>query len=155
MKRVSLYGRSGCVGCALVDDADFRLVGGHRWNVSRYGYAVSKVDGVLVSMHRLILGLKSLDGKKTDHIDGNKLNNLRVNLRICTQAQNTQNRTKAWGSSKYRGVYWNASAGRWQAYATINYKPHYLGVFLLEEEAAKAASEFRKKHMTHSVENYP
>ena len=78
----------------------------------------------------------------TDHIDGNPLNNQRDNLRICSSRENNQNHrhksaTRNY-SSKYPGVYWHKRAEKWMAYIKINKKRKHLGLFLIEEEAAKA-----------------
>jgi len=73
---------------ALVDDADFDWLSRSKWHCSNDGYAVS---GVVV-MHRLIMDAP--DGMEVDHIDRNKLNNRRSNLRVCTHAENMRNIVK-------------------------------------------------------------
>jgi len=54
-------------------------------------YAVSRINGKRVRMHRFIVDLvdKNL---VVDHIDHNGLNNMRENLRIVTNQINCQNR---------------------------------------------------------------
>jgi hypothetical protein len=94
---------------AVVDDQDADLVNRYKWHTVKGKntfYAGSndysgdkKVD---VRMHWLIIG-KPDRGSVVDHIDGNGLNNLRNNLRICSYGQNGANR-KAWGASKFLGV---------------------------------------------------
>ena len=79
------------------------------------------------------------DGLQIDHIDRNKLNNSIENLRLCTPAQNSQNRSRRnKGSSKYTGVYFNREANKFQSVIRSNYKTKYLGQFTNELEAAKA-----------------
>src|ERR1700761_3055809 len=92
MKEIKLKGGEIC----LVDDDDFDLVSGYKWYLSHgknTNYARSKSQRPNhVAMHRLILNLT--DPKQiVDHIDGNGLNNVRKNLRICTVGQNLCNRT--------------------------------------------------------------
>ena len=47
---------------------------------------------------------------------------------------------KTGGSSKYRGVYWNKSMGKWMAQIWHNGKQQFIGLFAEEEEAAAAAA---------------
>jgi len=41
-------------------------------------------------------------------------------------------------SSQYRGVSWNKAVGRWYAHITGANRPRHIGVFAVEEEAARA-----------------
>jgi len=76
---------------ALVDDEDYDNLSQHKWYFSD-GYAVR--DHKRVAMHRQIMGFPK--GMVVDHIDGNRLNNQRHNLRICTQREN-----RKYGMQKY------------------------------------------------------
>lgn len=85
---------------AVIDDADFDLVKGYDWFLHQskntiYAYAnIRDEDGKwqVISMHRLILGLKRGDKRKGDHINGDGLNNQRSNLRATTNQDNCRNR---------------------------------------------------------------
>jgi hypothetical protein len=114
------------------------------------GYARrnAQVEGkkTTVLMHREILGLVPGDGLQVDHINGNRLDNCRENLRICTHAQNHQN----YHTRLYRGVAWCAARNRWQAQAKLDGKNHWLGYFATEEEAAAVAAAWRRQHMPYS-----
>ncbi|MGL5936547.1 MAG: HNH endonuclease [Cetobacterium sp.] len=82
-----------------------------------------------------------------DHIDGNKLNNTRENLRIVTHTQNSMNRKSAGGSSsQYIGVYLSKSNNKWAAQINIKGKKTHLGSFTCEIEAAKARDISTKEH---------
>lgn len=74
-----------------------------------------------------------------DHKDCNGLNNKINNLRECCQAQNSQNRSRGSGKSKYKGVHF--SRGRWISRIQVSGKRKYLGSFASEAEAAKAYDE--------------
>jgi len=74
-----------------------------------------------------------------DHINHNRSDNRRCNLRTCTQSQNMANRRKHKGlSSKYKGVHWRKKEKRWRAQIRINYRTIYLGQFVDELDAATA-----------------
>jgi hypothetical protein len=75
---------------------------------------------------------------KVDHIDHNTLNARISNLRLCTQAQNTQNKSSKKGStSEYVGVH-KEKTGVWRACAAVNEKYIIRGTFKTELEAVKA-----------------
>lgn len=128
---------------ALVDDADYPILSQHRWFYSK-GYAVrmnSRKEGKrrLIQMHRVIMNAPA--GMEVDHIDGNRSNNTRANLRLCTTQQNRQNchSTKSEKStSLYKGVYLYQRTGRFMARIKHNQKTHYLGYFDTQEEAGRA-----------------
>jgi hypothetical protein len=76
------------------------------------------------------------DKYQVDHINLNKLDNRRDNLRMCTPAENLRNVGARNRHSNYKGVRFYKN--RWVAEIGINYQHVYLGRFKLEEEAAKA-----------------
>ena len=130
---------------ALVDDNDFEMLSLHKWCASptrdvycaARSVAISKNKRGLIYMHREILNPPF--GMAVDHINHDKLDNRRKNLRVCTVAQNNQNRRKfKKGSSQYKGVFWNKWNGKWQAQIGFNGDQFYLGYFKEEEAAAKA-----------------
>lgn len=89
----------------------------------------------IVAMHRLILDAGP--GEVVDHINGNGLDNRRVNLRIVTTHENNLNRFKnTRGSSQFKGVTW--AKERWQAQIKLHGQMYYLGRFESEIEAARA-----------------
>lgn len=110
----------------LIDEEDYDLVQSFgKWYLSDTGYAVKKtrVQGVSKTfrMHRVINNTP--DGMVTDHINGNRLDNRKSNLRTVTQMLNTQNHTTVThGNRKYKdlpkGVTWDASKGKYYATRT-------------------------------------
>jgi len=153
MKEIEL---SNGKGIAIIDDEDFERVSRYSWhlhnNRGRDPYARGKIGGCIqVMMHTFIMNTP--DGYVVDHINGNGLDNRRVNLRICTAAQNAGNRRKMSNKptkSKYIGVTKSQTkingkkvdGERWKSkiYKTIDgkYIGFHLGTFDTEEEAAKA-----------------
>jgi hypothetical protein len=134
---------------AMIDDTDFDLIsqykywqaecrpGSNNWYATTQPYKDGKQ--VRIWMHRLILGLDRDDKRKTDHKDGNGLNNQRYNLRICTDAENQHNKRIQKGR-RFKGVKTRTDAYRRKPYSAVivvNNKPISLGDFEAEEIAAR------------------
>ena len=75
---------------AIVDGADFAQIIKHRWYLSG-GYPVARIEGRTVHLHVFLLG-RAPAGFHIDHINRNKLDNRRANLRVVTAAENIRNR---------------------------------------------------------------
>jgi hypothetical protein len=129
-----------------VDDEDYKMLSRYRWYLSE-GYAYTRD----ISMARMIMDPSA--GLVVDHIDHNKLNNKRSNLRICTQKQNNQNRPQKYKNiTGYRGVS-SANRNGW-FHARISHK--FIGSFPTAEEAARAYDEKAKeKYGEFAVLNFP
>lgn len=155
--RLPVYGRGGVLLThTLIDADDFEALADSTWKLLPNGYVFRSVpvDGVwrTEQLHRVILGLQRGDGKVSDHINRDRLDNRRANLRVVTPAQNAQNLSaSAASASKYRGVY--RSRERWEACVKLRGKRHNLGSFPTELDAGAAAAQWRAANMTHSVED--
>lgn len=135
---------------ALIDDGDAALAGMARWwRANRKGYVIGTMgSGAVVYLHRLVLGLEPGDGLLGDHMNGDKLDNRRGNLRVVTTLGNNENTSSRAGStSRFRGVSWDARAGRWRAQVKFDGQQRFLGVFDAELDAALAAHAARCEHM--------
>lgn len=140
---------------AIIDDEDFDLVMAHSWSAAKYGskyYASTRINGKTVYMHRLILNPPN--EKRTDHINGNGLDNRRQNLRECNIQQNARNATRlhAMNTSGFRGVSLSSRKNltkKWIANINISkngkIKQKSLGYFLTAEDAAKAFDRAAKE----------
>ena len=140
MKKIHLANNKGIT---LVDDEDFKWLNKYNWhirsNIKKYASTCVKINNEWKqkSMHRLIM--KEPDGMQIDHIDRNKLNNQKCNLRIVTHSQNNMNKEgRKNSSSKFKGITWDKSRNKWQAQIVINKEYIYLGRFNNEINAAKA-----------------
>lgn len=130
-----------CVGYAKADAADAPLL--LEYSFSKQSYARSSNN--CKTMHFLIMGYAPHDKPYIDHINGDKYDNRRCNLRFVTASQNAQNarNKKANATSKYLGVSKNnAGEGRlnstkWRAGIHTKGTSYNLGVFDTELEAAK------------------
>lgn len=132
---------------ALVDDGDFSWLSKYTWYFSDTGYAKTSLweDGkaLQIRMHRLIMGAKRR--QMCDHINGDKLDNRRENLRLCNNAENMRNRgMTAKNTSGFKGVYWDKGRRKWHAQIKIFYKQKYLGLFEDKKDAARAYNEAAK-----------
>jgi hypothetical protein len=133
---------------ALVDDEDYEELMKYKWSAMTSGYAhratliSSKPRKFLTtSMHQYIMGLKHGDPRMVDHIDGNKRNNQRSNLRICTVSENGRNKKSTKNTSGYKGVTWDKERGKWMAQIKVNKKLVYLGRYDDPHVAHKAYCE--------------
>jgi AP2 domain/HNH endonuclease len=76
---------------------------------------------------------------QVDHIDGNKLNNQRFNLRRVTANEQQRNvGMRKDNKSGYKGVNWYPKTSKWRAYITVNGKSKTIGFFWTAQEAARA-----------------
>lgn len=125
----------------FVDNIDYDVLKCYRWFVMKtpytyYAYRTSKRQ--TIKMHRTILGLQPGDKRECDHRDGNGLNNIRSNLRVCTHTQNLQyQRKQAGGTSRFKGVSWDSHYGKWRSQICVNNKRICLGRFDSEIDAAR------------------
>lgn len=135
---------------ALIDKKDFNRIKNYKWCVChlerRQCYAVSRINGKVIPMHRFLLNLTN-PKIQSDHKDGNGLNNQRYNIRIATNQQNSMNqrlqlRPK---SSKYKGVTWDKNRNKWMTKIKFNQKGIHLGRFKTQEEAALAYNKKAKE----------
>jgi hypothetical protein len=119
---------------ALIDADDAALATGRLWHLSAYGYAQCRQVGPL---HRLIL--PTAPGLQVDHINGNRLDNRRLNLRPATSSQNHANQRKRAGTtSTFKGVSWCRRTRRWVAQVMVDGRQQFIGRFDTEVEAARA-----------------
>lgn len=124
----------------LVDDDIYDTLILNKWSFKgRYaGRTLPKVNGKRKSvlMHRIILDAP--EELEVDHINGDKLDNRKENLRLCTR---TENRRNSRAQNKFKGVVWHKQKNKWMS--TI--KGKFLGYFDNDLDAAKAYNEAAKK----------
>jgi hypothetical protein len=103
-------------------------------------------------MHRLILGLVPGDGLEGDHKNRNRLDNTRGNLRVVTNAQNSQNVKRS--RDLPRGVGFHKASGKFRAYSRVPGEDRHvhLGLFATPEAASVAATTHRQEHMPYAVD---
>jgi hypothetical protein len=114
-----------------ISDEDYERCLKIKWSLTPNKYAKGLFEGKLILMHHFIFG-KPEDGFVVDHINRDKLDNRRENLRFATDSQNSQNVPKREGRT-YIGTHYHAKRKHWRVYC----KSLYFGCFDNELEAAK------------------
>lgn len=125
----------------LVDEEDYPKVYQYSWSITKRRGVIldvrARVEKKKQKLHRVIMGCVAGDGRVVDHIDRNPLNNSKSNLRLVTKSENSRNK-KTSGKSRFPGVCWHKAGGKWHAQIQKDRKHIHLGLFILEEMAAKA-----------------
>jgi hypothetical protein len=128
----------------VVDAGDYDNLMQYHWYAirgTRTWYAVRSAKNrsgrSMIQMHHEIIGHPP-ERMDTDHIDGNGLNNLRVNLRHVTRRENAQNRHSDKKTSKYAGVSWESKRKKWSTHIYISGTHFNLGRYDKEEDARDA-----------------
>jgi hypothetical protein len=129
----------------LVSDEDYEELSKCKWHMGSNGYPetcfyVGNGRTYPIRMHRLILDLPVGDRRVVDHINKNRLDNRRENLRIVTMQENARNITKQKRnlSSIYIGVSFDKKSKKFRSYIKINGKQIHLGYFNSQESASLA-----------------
>lgn len=128
----------------LFDKEDYNKIKDYHWYVHQ-GYIKTVVRGKNISLHRLVMGVLDDDDRKpVDHINRNKLDDRKQNLRIVTTAQNNKNRDRWRKDGTKVGIYHERN--RWKATIGLNGKCVTIGVYKTYEDAVKARIEAEEKH---------
>lgn len=122
-----------------VDKDNEHLLAKYSWGLDSDGYPKAKVKGKHLRLHQIVLGIAP-KGMVTDHINQNKLDNRRKNLRFASFRDNALNSFK-----KGDGVWWNKSKERWQAQHKINGKRYHIGTFKTKKEALATYQKHSKE----------
>lgn len=131
------------VARVLIDIEDIDLVKQYRWRASNYNkpYARCGINkNKTIQMHRLIM--KPENGLVVDHINHNRLDNRKSNLRVCTYSQNAMNRGNLAGN-KDKGIFKLKDVNRKRPYQVmikvngiriVKYASTYEEALLLRQE---------------------
>ena len=132
---------------AIVDPEDYERVSRYPWQAvkSRNTYYAMRwgrrgKDGrrKRYQMHREIMGMGAEE--VCDHVNGEGLDNRKVNLRGASRAENSWNtgKSRVRSRSKYKGVAWDKRDEKWEVRISVKGKRIYIGRFEDEEQAARA-----------------
>jgi HNH endonuclease len=138
----------------VIDDEDFEYLNQWKWRINNYGYAVrnqnikspsGKKTSRIIRMHRVILNPDS--NLQVDHINNDKLDNRKINLRQCTNQENGRNRPKPiTNTSGFKGIEWLERNKKWRARIGVNKVLIHIGLFSCKIEAAKAYNNAALKY---------
>ncbi len=126
---------------AIVDDEDYPRLSAYKWHLAGSGYAV-RFEGArghqkAIYLHRQLIGAEK--GQEVDHVNTDKLDDRRCNLRICTRSQNMINTIlRVTNKSGFKGVHWLKRERKWYASIRVSYRKVPLGYFDNPTDAARA-----------------
>lgn len=129
------------------DKEDYDLIKDYTWGITPYNYAraYDSKTKKMIQMHRLIMNPP--DNKIVDHINHNKRDNTKKNLRICTYKENNWNRNlRSNNTSGTTGIFWSKQAKKWRVALVCNKEYHHIGYFKTKTEAKKARKEAEEKY---------
>lgn len=131
----------------IVDEEDAPIIQNRLWNCSSNGYIVNrgKRQNPITLLHRLIMN--ATPGMLVDHINMNRLDNRRSNLRMCNKSENMRNRGKqANNVSGFKGVCLDKRRNKYKAEIKNGNTKKFLGYYATAEDAAKAYDEAATKY---------
>ncbi len=135
-----------CIGTSefLFDIEDLPLIESRSWYRDKDGYLVSSYfyNGRrrFVRFHRIVIRAK--EGQFVDHINKNRADNRKQNLRCCNRAENDRNRNPySTNTSGVSGVYFDRQRGKWTASISYNKKRLFIGRFVDKDDAIRARLE--------------
>lgn len=132
-------------GHTKLDDRDFEWANQWKWQQNKDGYAIRSgyaryQSGRYIYLHRELLTISETK-KHGDHINHNRLDNRRKNLRVCTYQQNNANKSKQKNNtSGFTGV--TKSRNTWKAFTYFNNQRIHIIQTTDKEEAAYIRDQF-------------
>lgn len=138
----------------VIDKQYFNEIKNFGWSlikskVKNKFYAITRVNGKMIYMHKFIINILEKIVGNVDHIDGDGLNNRRSNLRLVTSSNNNWNQKKQKNkklSSIYKGVHYENYAKRWKVAIHLNNKLLKSTYRKTEIEAAKQYDIWARKY---------
>lgn len=149
MKKLKLYGKLGDGKYAIVDDDIYEKVSWYKWSLDSLGYP----RAANIRLHSVIMGSHMSEKLYVDHINRNKLDNRRENLRLVDASTNSFNKEHKTSASGHRGV--TVRSGRFKPFWVAVYlkgKTIYVGSFRTLEEAIQARKEAEVKYGISTME---
>ncbi len=128
------------------------------WKINNIGYVLCNIGDEEYQLHRYLMGLGKYNYKNNiivDHINGNKLDNRKENLRICKKDKNPKNcALYSNNTSGYKGVSWNEKLLKWQAGIQVDNNKIYLGIYSNLKEAVEVRKQAEIKYFGEFSRDY-
>lgn len=119
----------------IIDQEDLEEVIKHKWRFARGNFCTGNTK--TLQIHQFLM--KPNDNQVVDHINGDKRDNRRCNLRVTTQAKNCINKAvPSNNTSGVMGVTWDKTRSRWAPEIKINHRKCHLGRYSKFEDAVYA-----------------
>jgi hypothetical protein len=133
------------------DKEDYTLVSKYCWSIDNQNGYVKTIDKVnntgKLYLHRLVMNCSKGDNTIVDHIDRNRVNCRKNNLRIVTRCQNNMNMSiRCDNTTGVTGVHWDKKMKQWCSLISANKTKIHLGYFDNFEDAVKARKEAEEKY---------
>ena len=124
---------------------DYDLIKQYTWNVNpQHGYVINAQNDI--RMHRLIMDVENKN-TEIDHLNHNRSDNRRENLRIVTRSENCFNMgLRKDNTSGYSGVRWFKRDQLWEARITVHGVKYYLGRYKNKTDAIAARKAAEEKY---------
>lgn len=121
----------------IFDTADLPIVLAHKWSIEDSGYVQTMVHGKHIRLHTQLFPVPV--GKVVDHINGDRSDDRRCNLRIASTAENIRNqKLNPRNTTGYKGVSYDRKRKKYSASITFNFKNKFLGYYDNPIDAALA-----------------
>jgi len=129
----------------IFDAEDICLISDYKWGISSQGYAV--YNGGEIGLASLIMGFRGNRNRVIDHLNRNKLDNRKSNLKVCSKSENAVNaKIRKDNTSGIKGVSWDKKREKWQVHMSVGKKVKSFGRFLKKEDAIAILQNAILKH---------
>lgn len=159
-KKSNIYNLSGEYGIGYTSNTnnefyfdleDYDLIKDYCWYLDNSGYIRTNIrddktnKATSIQIQRLIMNYP--DGLYVDHINHNKRDNRKENLRVVTNQQNSMNhKIRSGNKSGVSGVTFSKQRNKWRAFITVDYKNVNLGYYDNFEDAVTARKTAEDKY---------
>ena len=146
---IEIHFKDGRIGYFDLEDKE--LVEKTYWGLDVLGYAHGKINGRLARFHRHLFGFPK---ETIDHINRDKLDNRKCNIRLCTPKENSRNLSIAKNNTSGVTGVKKTKHGKWNASIMVDRKGIHLGNFKTLEEAKEARMKAELKYFGEFSPNY-
>ena len=123
--------------CFIFDIEDYSIIKKHKWSIENIGYVHTMINKKHIRLHRHLMNYpKDL---LIDHINGDRWDNRKENLRLVTNKQNCRNsKLNSRNTSGYKGVSFCKKRKKYEVSITVDGKKIFLGYYTDPIKAARA-----------------